>query len=1125
MFLHNIKRIFFKPIAVDLFVIFILSLTPLLWFQGNSVMIGHDNVFPLDPITFLSGRLSTWIDQGFGQSQALIMGTIPIHFIDALPSLVGFDIQTTQKIVYVFWFFLIGISAYILAHVLKSNSRIFKLSAVLLYQFNFFILQGWWVGERTKFSAYIAFPLIIAVLFRVYWNTIGVWKAAIYISLILFVFNGGGLFGISLYGGFFVAVLVFILFFSILSLLRKDAIVVKRLFLVVALSFFGFLLTNAYYIFPAVFQAVTQYKVGIGKGGGITGFIDWAGEISANASIINIFRLQGISEWYDNLEHPYAKYFFSSPFLVIGSFVFPIFTFLSLMLPRKKQDAEIVLYLFLVYLVGIFFTAGTHSPLGVLYEWLMEHIPGSIAFRSPYFKFAPAVFLSTAFLIAYFIDYFRGYYKKIIFIFFICFILLYHFPYFTGEFFSWRKGFSTRSIVPEYIFGFEKWLNEEKKDDERVLLLPSNNPDFQYSTYEWGYLSFQSLPTLFSNKSIVINNDRVNDEEKKLLYNLYSAIANGEKELMLKISSLLRIKYFVLQSDVVFEANSTIPIDPQVYRAILENNSDITRIATFGKWTVYKINNDRLFPKIFATSNMSILSGSIKDVRPFYNLFQNENVFTLEGDFKQQKNRLHNRGSYFYVPECLICKEKDSPFIKIPERNILPDSPLYSLLLFNENFSLHKKNAKSLVYDYLGISLKRVGEVREMSISGKTIPEDLVSRFNTLLRNIKATFLGLEKLEDKLQVANDIKFYMENERSAISELFGIYATQGDSVVKLGRVIQGISSLLDTIDPSIFKPDVANNKLYQVTIDASGRYDLFFKTEDFPSIVKGGGKVSFLIDNKTFRETEFDINTKQVSTLSFKNVLLSMGDHNIKFSFPQVPNLSDGLKPSKTEFNSNTDIACYTARVNNFDYRKLYRVQLSYRNDFSTDLFFYIWHIKPQEKKLVNTFLLRYGFTDQRFARIIETNSDVKGVEVGVCSRGLVDEFIQKKMFLNMHEMINPVLLIAPVVQTPPVMESVQFTRLSATKYVINLKNSNPFILYFMERYDKGWKLSGFEDTHFRSNGYANGWIIDSPLSEDLILEYKPQKIFYYGSAVSIISLLGGILYLVKEKLKYDRKQQ
>ena len=156
------------------------------------------------------------------------------------------------------------------------------------------------------------------------------------------------------------------------------------------------------------------------------------------------------------------------------------------------------------------FAAGTHEPLGFIYIFLVKTIPGFGIFRTPYFKFAPAIYLAASLLCALGIHRLPVQIKRWASALLIVFVLAFHFPFFTGEFFSWRKGFSTRLTVPSHVFAFGNWLNQEKKDDYRVLVLPPNNPDLRYSMYDWGYLSFQSIATLVSHNPVIINNDQLN---------------------------------------------------------------------------------------------------------------------------------------------------------------------------------------------------------------------------------------------------------------------------------------------------------------------------------------------------------------------------------------------------------------------------------------------------------------------------------------------------------------------------------------------------------------------------------------------------------------------------------------
>ncbi|MDP3941280.1 MAG: hypothetical protein Q8Q49_03125, partial [bacterium] len=85
-----------SAVFFDILIFLLLSLLPLLWFRPGEIIVGHDNVFPLDPQVFFRDRLFAWSEHhGFGYDQSQGMGSIVIHAIDIFPSLFGIDLQTT----------------------------------------------------------------------------------------------------------------------------------------------------------------------------------------------------------------------------------------------------------------------------------------------------------------------------------------------------------------------------------------------------------------------------------------------------------------------------------------------------------------------------------------------------------------------------------------------------------------------------------------------------------------------------------------------------------------------------------------------------------------------------------------------------------------------------------------------------------------------------------------------------------------------------------------------------------------------------------------------------------------------------------------------------------------------
>lgn len=1104
------KNIFNKLNKADILLILLLSLTPILWFKGNSMIVGHDNVFPLIPTEFLIGRLSTWIDHGFGQAQNLIMGTIATHLIDTIPYLFGFTVQRTEEIVYLFWFLAMGLSAYLLASVINKESKVFKLTATILYLFNFFILQGWWIGERTKFSAYCALPLVLAVFIKVYRRELSPVKGALLNSLILLVFNGGGLYGTALFGGYFLSLGIFVLFFSILSFFRKEKGAISRFLSLIILSTFGFILINAYFIFPALPTIYKQYIIGIQSAGGTSGLIDWASEISAFASYSNIFRLQGIPEWYDNQFHPFANYYQHNVLLILASFIWPMLAFLPIFLYKSRKKIEIILFFFLVYLLSIVFVAGTHPPLGFIYTFFIEHIPGFIIFRSPYYKFAPALFLASSFLIAYSVDSLRGYTRRIFFTLFIIFVLIYHFPFFTVNIFSFRPGFSTRNEIPSYIFEFGKWINNEKPDDGRILTLPPNDPDLQYGTYDWGFLSYQSIPTLLSNKSVVINNDRVGKEERVLLEDLYQAIGNNDRFLSDKLFSLLGIKYIVIEKDKTLNS-AFFPANPDSYEKFIASESEL--IKKFGKWEVYRVS---LSPQsmLTVTSAANVLNGKVDDFTTYLSQSPSLSV-ALKSDIRISDEIPI---SEFYIPDCLNCpNDKNKPVVSFSDTTILPDSPFYPLVLFKEKL-VSSKDPKGKVYDDIGFSLKRINEVRELGVRNGEIKDPILKQFEDLLKKTTSDFNQLPTIEDKIRLADDLSYYMRAERAYILKVENSFNTGNRVTLDFAKVDRLISIFLNSIDPYVYKLNSANNRLYKFTVDRDTQSEILLGKSELNGVLNEGSVVRMEMDSKLIKEIKFDSSSLSNQWISFGKNEIGKGARYISLSFPQSPNLANPFTPGAVDFSIYDQSNCFISKINNYIDRRLYKVTLDYKNDFAIDLLFYIWEQKGNSKKLINLARLSPAITNQEYSQYEKAPGDSSELWVGICSGGLNSEVISKKINLNAEEILFPSIVVSPVIQQNPLVKTVSYKKKSPTEYSIFIpKHEDRIILTFASRFDQGWSLSRFADTHFKNEMYANSWILDKSDDATLTLGYTPQRFFNIGSIITAVFTCLSLIYLVRTR--------
>lgn len=47
-----------------------------------------------------------------------------------------------------------------------------------------------------------------------------------------------------------------------------------------------------------------------------------------------------------------------------------------------------------------------------------------------------------------------------------------------------------------------------------------------------------------------------------------------------------------------------------------------------------------------------------------------------------------------------------------------------------------------------------------------------------------------------------------------------------------------------------------------------------------------------------------------------------------------------------------------------------------------------------------------------------------------------------------------------------------------------------------------------------ADGYANAWLIDEYGDYELLIEYMPQRVFYLGLCVTVVSVLAGLAWAI-----------
>ena len=769
--------------AKEVIFLLFISLTPLLWLSGNEVVLGHDSGFRLDVISYFKTLFYSWNPiHGFGADWSLNKGFLLAQLPENFFSILLGSVSLGQRLAFFFWFFAIGISMYTLVNSFFPQKRfwIFRLFSSTLYVFNFFLLQGWFIAERAKFSIFVALPLIFLVLYKALDGSYKLSKAAMMFAIFLFFFNGGG--SPPLYGPIILIFTVTFLYLTFLNYLKtgKKALVYS---LKVGTAFVSsFLLANAYWIVPQIEFVRQRYGEALTSVGGIQGVLDWERVVNKETSFINLFRLQGMPDWYSE-GHLYSKVFLESPLLIFGSLLFTGILLFGLLLykrtQKKDRNTKLLYLLLLCFLIGLVFAAGSHPPLGFIYVLLIKYIPGFAIFRSAFFKFAPAFFFSFILLVGYALNIIvlKFYKKRLWFNFFgilsLMFVLFYHFPFFKGDFFDWNKPFSTKVAVPEYVYEMSNHIDKSVPEDSRVLLLPPLDDLFHADSYSWGFWSLDVLPRLSTDRSIVTNDTSF----PSIVSEIYKAIEEKDNGRFTVLTRTSGIGAVLWRDDILYNDKTKGSTDVSVLEENLKSFDEITLDGySGGPWRLYKLEDDNFqsrvfFPKdiVFTNSDIGVTGEVLKTKGKISTTFTDIPTGEIGQKIKSLASEL------VIEADCIFCSpgqfNRLVGEVGLPKTTFLPGSVFYSLIKNGEEilFLNNKGSAEERIDFQISLASKRVAEIQKMltnlpAESLNSMVEENVDRYESHIGDAVVQLDSLSGAQRNFYTARIITFLEAHQR-------------------------------------------------------------------------------------------------------------------------------------------------------------------------------------------------------------------------------------------------------------------------------------------------------------------------------------------------------------------------
>lgn len=1125
-----------------LVILFVLSI---IWLPPGYTLVGHDSGLPLDSKEFLKSRLFAWDDRvGFGVDNSANFGSLTIHLIDYLASLIAGVPYAGNFISIFFWLGIICLSGFIFAYQLKSvfgKPFVFILPPFLL--FNFYIFQSVFMLERAKFGIFSATLISLAMYLRIQQNKLSILTAAIISALAFSFFNGGGWFGVTLYAG--VVIILMTLIFTNFDNLKKSLSFV-------ALSIFLYTLFNAYAILPYVQNFLSNDAPRILRESSVEGHKEWLAYVSRSTSFINLFRFLGVPDWYGepssfsraNPLHPYAYTYLNNNLLVAISGIFPIIVFTSLLLAKTRQQRKVLGFFGLIALLELILAAGSHSPFGNLYRFLMDNIPGFFLLRSSFYKFGIfyifGMLVMFSFTLSFLIEKLSASLSRAkILVTTLSIVLVlglwvsYHYVLFdSSKIFAWRVDQSTKVQVPKYIFDFARWV--EKDDTEkRILMVPPVNKEWENDAYNWGYWSLSPLPFSLTSARILSNWHGLTNNETDSIESLYKFLKTKDEKSFSALASNLDIGYILIRDDVLVTSNWSSSESPESYKLAIESFKEISKVDVFGQWSLYRL--EQAVPKqIYALSSVNLISDNFVSLINKFFVGEHSVGFSVKKDYPGIESVSANKA---YAYDCFSCLlERQGNIKSLPSTVVKPGSLLYFFKEKREQEILDKaSDSRSKIGNYLGFILTRSAELRQMVdtqenerilLGSMGVIRLYFSQLHFEISSSEENFVNFELLSQVLEYLNpverEISDYMRGSASKQrSHQFG---------EEMLGILWDIQRIKELFAPILEASDRwTNEKVYEISFPEPGEYYLVFSSKTFSHNLEDKVILPKLAKfTKDKKEQILQIKDKGV-WLTAETGFQNKGSGELRLFFEEAPNLLSmkNLELEKFFFGK---AVCLSGPINNFNKGRAYQVMVSKTDRLRKVQVFFrdknkIYSEKHGFFKGEDLFEVASVPVGQLAKYIYFPSAIAKDIYVYICSDDSippsVDNVIVREFFIPSLISIRK---STADIKTPPIIE---FNHLNPTRYEVTVKDAKgPFVLFFNENFNSSWQLLEVDgentkvlDEHFIVDDYANGWLVDNISSQKFIIEYKQQVMFYIGIAISVATLFFGIGWLVYFNLK------
>jgi hypothetical protein len=609
-----------KYLLFCLIVVFIWGLAPLLWFSKGMIVTSSDMRLPLT----LEQFNLTWYGwnnlYNTGVNYNVQFTALTFFGLQAFLRLLNLSVISIQKIQFIIWFMLPGFSMfYMMSQLLNSkNKYLASLVAVGFYMFNLYLDPIWLGFNMANLALYAVLPFVVVVFLKGLQRKYSILKAATFISLASLIASASGAnppLLVAVVPILFLSFFIYAIKEKIFSKSEGRKFFFKYLFFVLS----PVVLINSFWLLPRigeVFYSVSD-----------SGFsflskddaLQWLQGISANSSICNIVRFQGIWTWSQGWQEPYCPYaivFRENLFFIILSWLLPLLVLCGLFLRKNSYK----IFFIPLTILGLIFSMGAHAPFGSLYLWCVNHIPFFWIVRSPWYKFTLLTCLGYAFFIGLAAERFCEFIenrkwqktiliKRSLIAVLILLNMVYAYPVVFGKFFvspETRKFLPpNHAVIPEYVTKFSDYINS-KDEYFRIMDLPDN----QIWAYSWGLSGPTPFVTQVSLKPVLFNiyTQLAGSQSKDVTSAFYDVLYNKGFPAD-KLLNMLNAGYVLQENDVSYTFPDNGTDSPEFVLERLSRQNEITLEKKFGNWDLYKANVD--LPYVYTKDKATLVKGTL----------------------------------------------------------------------------------------------------------------------------------------------------------------------------------------------------------------------------------------------------------------------------------------------------------------------------------------------------------------------------------------------------------------------------------------------------------------------------------------------------------------------------------